>query len=239
MKVKMKLKGKNILTISDLHAPYNHPDALKFLAALQKKYKFDYVVNMGDLADFHNISFHKSDPTLLSAGDELKALQKFSSKLEKLFPEMVIIGSNHGDLPLRRLFDSGLPAQLLRQYNDIYNVSKGWKFVDDLTIVDGKDVIYFCHGISKSGIKLSAQRGVSVVQGHYHTDFRIDYVSNPRNLLWAMHTGCLIDKKSLAFAYDALNLNRPILGCGAILDGQPKLFPMLLNEKGEWTGVVP
>jgi predicted MPP superfamily phosphohydrolase len=239
MKIKMKTRGKKILAISDLHAPYQHKDALRFLTALEKKYKFDLVVDEGDLGDFHNISFHKSDPLLLSAGDELIALQKFSAKLEKLFPEMIIIGSNHGDLPLRKMFDSGLPASMLRSYNEIYGVGKGWKFVDDLIIEDGQEQTYFCHGISKNGLKMAAQRGINVVQGHYHTDFRIDYISNPRNLLWAMHTGCLIDKKSLAFAYDALNLNRPILGCGAIIDGQPKLLPMLLDSKGNWTGAVP
>lgn len=239
MKLKKNLKNTNILTISDLHAPYNHPDALRFLAALNRKYKFDLIINMGDLLDFHNISFHKSDPELYNAGHELKAAQKFAKSLEKIFPEMLIVGSNHGDLPLRKFFDAGLPREMLRSYNDIYQVGKGWKFVDDILIEDKLDAIYFCHSLSKNGLKAAAQRGVCVVQGHYHTDFRIDYISNPRNLLWAMHTGCLIDKKSLAFAYDALNLNRPIIGCGAVLGGQPRLFPMQLDKNGRWTGVVP
>ena len=222
-----------------MHVPYQHPDALKFLAALEKKYKFDLVVNMGDLADFHNISFHKSDPDLLSAGDELRALRKYCTKLEKLFPEMIVIGSNHGDLPIRKFFDAGLPVELLRQYNDIYEVGKGWRFCDDVTLVDGREVTYLVHGISKDGLKLAVQRGINVVQGHYHTEFTIKYASNPRSLLWSMQVGCLIDKKSLAFAYDKLNLTRPILGSGAIIRGQPKLLPMTLNEKSEWDGVVP
>jgi len=54
-----------------------------------------------------------------------------------------------------------------------------------------------------------------------------------------MQTGCLIDKKSLAFAYDSMNLNRPIIGCGGIISGSPKLFPMLLDKNGKWTGEVP
>lgn len=239
MKIKMKLRGKNVLTISDMHVPYQHPDAIRFLAALDKKYQFDFVVNMGDLLDFHNISFHKSDPDLMNAGDELRKGRKTIKQLEKLFPEMIIIGSNHGDLPLRKFFDAGLPVELLRSYNDIYEVGKSWKFVDDLTVVDGQDETYFVHGISKSGIKLTAQRGVNVVQGHFHTDFRIDYISNPRNLLYSMQVGCLIDKKSLAFGYNKLDLNRPVIGTGAIISGSPKLLPMLLDRNGNWTGVVP
>lgn len=222
-----------------MHVPYHHQDSIAFLAALNKKYKFDLVINMGDLLDFHNISFHKSDPELYNAGDELAAARKSVKKLEKLFPEMYIIGSNHGDLPLRKFFDAGLPRQMLRSYNDIYDVGKGWKFVDDILLKNKTEAIYFCHGISKNGLKLAAQRGVNVVQGHYHTDFRIDYISNPMNLLYALHTGCLIDKKSLAFAYDSLNLNRPIIGCAGILNGLPHLYPMKLNKQGRWTGEVP
>ena len=239
MKLNFKMKNKNVLTISDMHVPYHHPDALKFLAALNKKYKYDLVINMGDLADFHNISFHKSDPDLLSAGDELVALRKTAKQLEKTFPEMIIIGSNHGDLPLRKFLDAGLPFELLRKYNDIYNVGKGWQFCDDLMLVDGTNKTYLVHSISKNGLKVAGMRGVNVVQGHFHTDFRIDYISNPMNLLFSMQVGCLIDRKSKAFAYNMLDLARPILGCGMLENGQPKLLPMLLDKYGRWTGVVP
>jgi hypothetical protein len=54
-----------------------------------------------------------------------------------------------------------------------------------------------------------------------------------------MQVGCLIDRKALAFAYDKLNLNRPIIGCGMIEKGQPKLLPMILDAKHRWTGFVP
>ena len=45
---------KSVLVISDLHIPYHHPDAFKFLAALKKKYKPDLVVNIGDEIDQHS-----------------------------------------------------------------------------------------------------------------------------------------------------------------------------------------
>jgi hypothetical protein len=48
-----------------------------------------------------------------------------------------------------------------------------------------------------------------------------------------MTIGCLIDDASLAFAYNKNTLKRPIIGCGAILDGQPKLLPMI-----SWRRVV-
>lgn len=236
MQVNYAVKSKTILCISDQHMPYHHPDMFKFLAAIKKRYKPNLVVNMGDALDFHSISFHQSDPNLSNAGEELERGREAVEQMEKLFPNMVVLSSNHGDLPLRKFVANGLPRQMLRPYNDIYGVGEGWRFVDDLTLVEGSEIIYFCHGISKNGKQLAAQRGVCVVSGHYHTEFRIDYVSNPRNLLWAMHTGCLIDKDSLAFAYDKLNLSRPVIGTGIILNGQAHLLPMVLNSKGRWDG---
>ncbi len=240
MKIKYPVSKKVILTVSDCHIPYEHPDCFAFLAALKKHLKPDLVISMGDLADFHDISFHDSDPELMSAGDELKALQKKAKMLEKIFPEMYIIGSNHGDLPARRAFASKMPRSFLRPYNEIYGVGKGWKFVDELYLEDDKKLYYFTHGISKNGAKLAAQRGVCVVSGHFHTEFRIDYVSNPRDLLWSLQTGCLIDPKSLAFAYDRLNLSRPIIGTGSISRGFPQLHPMVLGADSRWIKkVVP
>lgn len=219
-----------------MHIPYQHKDAIKFLVAIKKLYKPDLVVSVGDLGDFHNVSFHKSDPRLPNANDELLALQQYARELEKHFPDMFITLGNHDQLPARRLFDQGLPDSFLKPYNDLYGVGKGWKFIDELVIKDKEEILYVAHGIVKDGRKLAAQRGVHVVQGHYHTECRIDYVSNPRNLLWSMQVGCLIDKQALAFAYDKLNLNRPILAAGLSIEGQPHIIPMDLNEKSRWTG---
>ena len=236
MELKFAFKKKRILFLSDIHAPYQHPDCLKFLKALKVKYKPHLVVSVGDLGDFHDISFHKSDPRLPNATTELDKLQEFSRELEKLFPKLIITQGNHDALPKRRLFDEGIPESFLKPYNDIYGVGKGWQFVDDLTLKDGSEIIYVAHGIVKDGKKLAAQRGVHVVQGHYHTECRIDYVSNPRNLLWSMQTGCLIDRVALAFAYDKLNLNRPIIATGVVVNGQPRLEPMILTDKHKWIG---
>ena len=60
----MSKVAKNILVISDMHHPYCHPDTVPFLKALKAKYKFDTVVCIGDEADFHDASFHDSDPDL-------------------------------------------------------------------------------------------------------------------------------------------------------------------------------
>jgi hypothetical protein len=51
-----------------------------------------------------------------------------------------------------------------------------------------------------------------------------------------MRVGCMIDDESLAFEYNKTTLQRPVIGCGIIINGQPSLIPMVLNKKGRWIG---
>jgi hypothetical protein len=237
VKIKKDYTKDTILCIPDLHVPYHHPDAFAFLEALKDMYEPTMVVNLGDLMDFHNISFHDSDPDLYGAGDELEEAREYVAELEEIFPEMYIIGSNHGDLPLRKFVASGMPRGLLRSYNEIYEVGEGWTFIPDLTIeCKGRDIpdLYFAHGIRKNALQVAQQRGQRFSCGHFHESFELRYAGNPNSLIWAMMCGCLIDKRSLAFNYNKLNLNRPILGAAVIENGIPTLIPMLLAKDGRW-----
>ena len=56
------MRYKRILVISDMHLPYQHKDAIIFLKEIKKEFKPDFVVNIGDLLDFHAISMHSHDP---------------------------------------------------------------------------------------------------------------------------------------------------------------------------------
>jgi hypothetical protein len=228
---------RSILVISDQHIPYEHPDMFDFLQAIKEKHQPTLVVNIGDEVDKHALSFHDSDADLPSAGEELKQSIIKLKRMEKMFPEMTIVDSNHGSLALRKFKHHGIPMKYLATQHQIYGVSEKWQWVNSLsvTLPNGQDC-YFCHGMVKNGIKLAAQRGTNVVQGHYHTEFKIEYIGNPSNLLFSLQVGCLIDTHSMAFAYDKLNLNRPIIGVGMVVDSKPMLIPMVLNENGRWIG---
>lgn len=221
--------NERVLVISDLHAPYHHPKTLDFLDSLTKKYNFTRIISVGDEQDISAASFHDYDADLMSAGHELKAAQKFMKELESRFPVMDIMSSNHGDLYYRKAKHHGIPLHVIKSYNDVLGVGDGWKWHNDLviTLPTGEDV-YFCHGKSANGLKLSQNMSMNAVQGHYHNSFNIQYWSSPRQLYWSMQVGCLIDDKSLAMAYNKLTVNRPIIGCGVIIDGVPKLEVMKL-----------
>lgn len=233
----MKYDTRRILLISDQHAPYSHPDMLPFLAAIKKKYKPTLIVNGGDEVDHHALSFHDSDVDLFSAGDELEAAIKQLKKLEKMFPEMILLDSNHGSLAERKFKHHGIPMKFLASPQEVYGVSKKWQWVNSLSItLPNGQPVFMCHGMTKSGIKLAAQLGMSTVQFHFHSDYRIDYLGNPERLLFSLQAGCLINPKALAFAYNKLDLSRPIIGTAVIIDSKPELIPMKLNKKGRWTG---
>lgn len=227
--------NKCILVISDQHFPYNHPDIIAFLRAIDRKYKPDKIVNVGDEIDGHSLSFHEKSPELMAPSDELQTAINRMKPLYELFPEMDLVESNHGSLVYRRGKFAGLPRHVFRKYGEILEAPIGWKWHNDLVVKmsDGNDV-YICHGRSTDVLKMTQQFGMSCIQGHYHESFEIRYWGNKRGLFWGMTVGCLIDDDSLAYAYNKLNLKRPIIGCGIVINGHPKLLPMILDKNGRW-----
>lgn len=223
-----------VLVISDLHIPYHHRDSLAFLKMIKDTYKPDTVVNIGDEVDKHAMSFHDSDPDLPSAGDELKLAQRKLKDFYTLFPKMYLVDSNHGSLAYRKAKHHGMPRDYFKDYNEVLKAPKGWVWKDELILNCAGTYVMFRHQFKKNPLICAQQMAMSVVQGHFHEDFNIQYVSSPNKLLWAMTVGCLIDKQSLAFTYNKTNYKRPIIGCGIIIEGQPMLIPMILNKKGRW-----
>jgi len=230
---------KKVMVIGDLHVPYHHKDAFAFLEALKKHYKgFDLVVNIGDEIDQHGLSFHDSDPDLPSAGDELKLTKAYIKDLEKIFPKMKLVDSNHSSLIFRRALKHGLPKAYLKSYNDFLEVGKGWEWLNDLTVTlsDGQKV-FFTHGISANILRVAQQYGMNVCQGHFHSKASIQYYSNPEKLVWAMQTGCLTNQKSLAFGYAKNFKDRFVMSSGVIIDGQPRIHPLVVKN-GHWIGKI-
>ena len=230
---------KKVLAIGDMHIPYHHKDSMAFLRALKKHYKgFDLVVNIGDELDQHDISMHDSNPDLPSAGDELNIAKQYIQILYKTFPDMTLVDSNHSSLVYRRALKYGLPKAYLRDYNEFLDVGKGWKWVDDLTIYlnDGSRC-FFTHGMSANVLQVAQKMGMHTVQGHYHSKSSIQYFSNPDKLVWGAQTGCLTNQKSMAFNYAKNFKDRFVMSSIVIVDGQPRIHPMIVKN-GSWIGKV-
>jgi predicted phosphodiesterase len=221
--------NERILFISDMHIPYHHKNLIPFLKNLKEKYNPTRVICLGDELDQHSLSFHSSDPDLYSAGNELEAALPVIKELHELFPVMDIIDSNHGSMIYRKAKEHGIPRHYIKSYNDVLGVDDGWKWHNDLTITlpDGNKV-YIHHGKSVDAIRTSQIMGMSHVCGHFHESFGIKYWANPNGLYFAINSGCLIDDKSYAFAYNNVNLKRPIIGTSLIINSVPVLEAMPL-----------
>lgn len=230
------MKAKSILVISDMHHPYSHPDTYDFLKSVKAKFKPDSVVCIGDEVDFHDLSYHESNPDLDSAGVELDKAIKSLKPIYKLFPKVTVIESNHGSMVLRKAMSGGIPAKAIKSYNDVLEAPKGWKWVFDIIVNTELGPIYFCHGKTTTPGRLASQYGMSCIQGHFHEKAQIMYISTPERLMFDAHTGCLADDKSLALGYNKINPKRPIVSLIVVINGVPQIVPMVLNRAGRWIG---
>lgn len=231
-----------VLVIPDTHAPYNHPDALAFLRELRDRVKPTYVVHLGDEVDNHSLSFHDSDPNLDSAGSELERARVFIKELSILFPFVDVCHSNHGSLVYRRALKHGIPVEMIKSYREIlfpWGGGDGWQWRERFRIVlpDNSECL-FQHESNGGILGNSAHERANLVQGHRHSEWIIEGKASDAALYWGMIPGCLIDRKSRAFDYGKLNLRRPVIGAGIIIDSLPILVPMQLNNRGRWTGDI-
>jgi predicted phosphodiesterase len=225
--------NQTILVFSDLHAPYNHPDALDFLAAIKRRYKPDLVVSCGDEVDFSAMSFHERDPDMDSPIAELTKARAIMTRLFKLFPRMIHLTSNHGSLPYRKAKAAGIPSSLIHDYRTIYNAPRGHKWLPELRLaVNGLDIL-FTH-YKGEALEAAKAEGCCVVQGHSHTKSYIQYFGRQQNLKWAMQLGWLGNDSAPAFQYNKLHAKRPLLTVGIIHNGIPRLIPMHCGPDGHW-----
>lgn len=228
-------KYSNVLFISDMHLPYGHVDTFPFLKAIKEVLKPELVICLGDELDYHSISFHKPNPDLLSPGDELRLAIQQIQPFYELFPEMLLVDSNHGSLVYRKVKDAGLPMHVIKPYQDVLGSPKGWTWHEDLLLTTKENKkIYVCHGRGANTLKESQSEGMSFISGHWHSTFGINYWANREFLHFSMSCGCLADQKSMAFEYSKNFSKKFIVGTGVLMNGQPRLLPMVLNENGRW-----
>ncbi len=230
-----------VMAIGDTQIPYQHIDSIKFLTAVYKKYKPNQVVQIGDLFDqyFAN-AWGKS-------ADAASAMEEFEEGLDWLHndflpifgktPVTVIIG-NHDERIFKRADEAGIPSKFMKTMKDIYELPKEIelcynKVIDNVTYVHGHTTK--CTAANATEV-LTHEYETSIVYGHFHSRANITYLANRRRLVWGFNLGCLIDRHAYAFSYGANYKDKPILGCGLVMNGLPLYIPMILNDKHRWVG---
>lgn len=230
-----------IVVIPDLHIPYHHQDAFKFIESLiEDAPKGATIVNLGDEVDNHAISFHDADPNLDSAGAELVKSRRAVAELHKIVPSMLLCHSNHGSLHYRRAKAHGIPVEFLRTYREVLFPNGGgdnWEWAYSHTLKTKLGEVLFKHQCTGDPRNAAAHEGVNLVVGHHHGRFDLSYGASKQRLYWGATAGCLLDRESLAFAYGRESAYKPILGAMVIVEGVPFHIPMVLNKHGRWEGV--
>lgn len=231
----------NALCVPDLHIPFEHPDALAFVTAVDKMWfpgQKRVVVFLGDEVDSHSISRHMPDPDGLSVRDELEAARRHLIDWYSTFPIAKVCTSNHTIRPWKKAYESGISQEFMREIGEVLKAPKHWHWADRW-VLDG---VVFEHGENVSGplgaLNAANQNRMSTVIGHLHTFGGAVHSDAFDSKIWGMNTGCLIDVNAYAFKYAKNYRKKPTLGCGVIKNGNPYFVPMLLDVQNRWLKAV-
>lgn len=219
--------SSNILCIPDLHIPFEHTNALRFVSDLKREYNCGTVIQLGDITDQYCFSRYLRDPDALSVREEVKRARASIKDWAIEFPEMMITRGNHCARLHKRLYEIGIPSDVVLQTtNDIFGMPKKWTWHGEVTIND----ITYMHGF-KSGemahVATARSYRNSVVIGHTHSSLAVQYLNGRSNRIFGANAGCLVDQESYAFIYAREAVNKSVLGAIVMIDGiHPIAIPM-------------
>lgn len=223
---------QNVLVIGDPHEPFCKDGYLEFCRAMQEKYNCGTIVHIGDAVDNHAISYHESDPSGRSAGDEFNLAKERMKRWYHTFPVAKVCIGNHDALPFRKIFSAGLPKEWLKSYQELLESPKEWEW-DFVHQVNG---VIYQHGTGMSGemaaVNAARENRQSTVIGHLHTVCNTRFLASYKDLIFGVTVGCGIDHSKYAFAYGREQTRKPVLACAVVLDGKtPINLTMPLNYK--------
>lgn len=223
-----------VLAIGDTHCPGMRRGYVEFLCRIRDRWKPTRIVHIGDLVDWNSIKFHEKDPGTTHPEEEYRRAKRQVAKLAAEFPKADWMVGNHDVLPARVATSCGLPLEVLRNYNDLWDIQ--WKVHERFAklFIDG---VCYSHGDSgtqgqDAALSQAKQNFCSTVIGHTHTQAGVRYWANKRSRIFGLSTGCGIDAAALQFAYSKPYPSKPVLGCGVVVNGDRAVFePWLLPSK--------
>jgi len=209
-----------VLVIGDIHEPVSHPGYLDFCSDLYVEWDCDTIMFIGDVVDWHAVSFHAQHPGCPGPNDEYELALERIGQWRDLFPVAKVCIGNHDERVIRLAESVGIPSKLIREYADMWE-TPDWDWDWD-HIID--DVFYF-HGTGNGGIHAAfnavKKRLMSVVMGHCHSIAGVKWLVNPSRRIFGMDVGTGIDVRAMQFAYGKHVIQKPVLGVGVVLDGVP------------------
>lgn len=215
VQINVKHFNKTEICLADLHIPYHDPDIVSAVLKYAKDINPDYVVYLGDLIDFYQISKWVKNPEEYTVDEELFAVREFLYEAKDLFgdAEYYYVEGNHEDR-LRRFLFSKVPE--LSNLRSLQLASKDMLDLDNLDIEYiqthewmathkepfklGK--LYHIHGheLTGSSNAIHIARNTlmktldNTIIGHHHTvQHHEEHGLGKEKLIGAWSVGCLCD----------------------------------------------
>lgn len=223
-----------VLVIGDCHAPAMRTGYVEFLRRTADYWGADRIVHIGDVVDWHSISYHERSPSLPSPYQEYKRALRQVKQLNDAFPKADWLIGNHDALTERQAVSAGLPGSVvLKSYNELWNTA--WKVHERFAEIQIDGTIY-SHGEGPGGMYAHGRRAQlrcrSYVMGHLHSNAGVMWSANPEYRLFGLAVGCGVDNSRLQFLYGKPFPRKPILGCGVVVNGKQAYFePWLLKSR--------
>ena len=228
----MSKKQTRTLIIGDMHSPVCRKDYIPFLKKTAQKYKTNRTIMIGDLVDWHSISFHDKEYSLRDPEEEYRQALKQVQQVYKAFPECSWLIGHHDSLTQRQANTVGLPLSSLQSYQDLWKVPN-WEVIPRVGSIIENDVLYQHGDRGKGGafpaLANAKEEHISVVQGHDHMSAGGQFSANKRHRIFGLQVGCGIDVTSAQMNYGIKFNRKPILGCGLVIGQVPYFEPMLLK----------
>jgi hypothetical protein len=193
---------------------------LSFCRDLERKYKCNKVLHIGDFIDCGAISMHEKNPDAKGPLQEYEDVMDMVPKWYRAFPKMCLCVGNHETRLGRMAATVNIPALFLKSYKELLKTPK-WTWANDYVIDD----VYYFHGTGSGGqypaFNTMSKMLMSVVQGHIHTAAGLWWRANPQRRVFGMNVGTGVDDKHLSMAYAERMKLRSILSAGVVIDGTP------------------
>jgi len=209
-----------ILVAGDLHCPFELDGYFDFCNNTYSKYNCNQVLFIGDIIDSHYSSFHQTDPNGYGGGEELQLAIDQIEKWTSQYPKADVCIGNHDRIIMRKAFDSDIPKEWVRDYNEVLGTN--WKWVENVTY----DNVCYEHGEGGDAYRKAQQNMQSSVCGHTHTKAGTQFFVGKKYKVFGLQVGCGVDEKSYAAAY-AKNFRRQAIGCGVVIGGHTAINVMM------------
>jgi len=215
-----------VLVIGDTHLKAVRKGYLQFCKDVQKEFRCDTTVHIGDLVDCHAVSFHPAHPDAPGPKDEIEQTREAVQAWYKAFPALKICVGNHDARFIRLAATVKIPDIILRSHNEIWQTPK-WTWKDDY-IIDG---VYYTHGDGAGGglypaYNMMRKIAMPVVMGHHHSACGVKFLVNPERRLFGCDVGCGVDDKAVNMLYMEKSKIRSVISCATVIDGIPQVHIM-------------